>query len=254
MKCVWILTVVGLLLVGVTGCSHTEATVVAEEARPEPAPVKTVMLIDREDPDMQEAIRTARRDVDTFLIALHQSEPGCSDFAVKVAFTEQDVIEHLWLIEPRYEEGVLVGKLASTPQYLTDYLVGGTYAVTPEEVTDWYYYQGDQMVGGYTVKLLEQLAKNNHGDPSVPSILESQASEPNNELAVSSEEGSIAAQENALTTPPSTSTDLLAPAASEGDSLTSADSAGNNGASGSSGASENRATNDLPTDDLLLGQ
>lgn len=117
-------------------------------------PAKTIMLIDREDPDMQRAIRMARREVDDFLIALVQPRPDQTDFAVKVAFGKEEVIEHLWLVDLKYVGGVLIGKLASTPQELGEFVVGEIYGVTPEEVTDWYYFDEEEMVGGYTVKLL----------------------------------------------------------------------------------------------------
>jgi uncharacterized protein YegJ (DUF2314 family) len=116
--------------------------------------IKAVMLIDRENPDMQVAIRKARREVDDFLIALTNPRSSQQDFAVKAAFADGDLIEHMWLVDLKFEHGLLLGKLANQPELVSGFEKEGLYAVTPEEITDWYYYEEDQLVGGYSLDVL----------------------------------------------------------------------------------------------------
>ena len=140
-----------------SGCQQTTSEANASEtpvaAKP-PEPTQTVLLIEREDSDMQGAIRQARREVDDFLISLLQPKSNQADFAVKAAFAEGDQIEHMWMVDLSFEQGLLLGKLANDPQFVSGFEKGGHYAVTPEEITDWYYFEDEEMIGGYTVKLL----------------------------------------------------------------------------------------------------
>ena len=114
----------------------------------------STMLIDREDSGMQAAIRQARREVDDFLIALVQPKPNYADFAVKAAFSTEDTVEHMWLVDVKFEHGLILGTLSNTPELVTGYASGETYAVTPEEITDWYYYDNDHLHGGFTIQVL----------------------------------------------------------------------------------------------------
>lgn len=101
---------------------------------------------------MQDAIRTARREIDTFLDRLQHPQPNQTDFAIKAAFAEGEQIEHMWLIDLKYDSGLLIGTLANQPELTKTFEYGTSYAVTPEEISDWYYFENDRMIGGYTLQ------------------------------------------------------------------------------------------------------
>ncbi len=101
---------------------------------------------------MQDAIRNARRDVDRLLLALQSPKSEQSHFAIKVAFSEGAFIEHMWLVDLQYDSGMLIGKLANRPELIKDVAEGQTYATTPEELSDWYFFENGEIIGGYTLQ------------------------------------------------------------------------------------------------------
>lgn len=124
--------------------------VLAQEA-PKPFPT--------EDERMEAAVAEARSRVDEFLAALNAGDAErYPQLAVKVAVAEDEVIEHLWLKDVRYEDGHFIGKLNNTPHMITKVKRGDEVKVAKEEISDWIYADSEKrkMVGGFTDKAAEE--------------------------------------------------------------------------------------------------
>lgn len=115
-----------------------------------------VIAVDEDDPEMVAAIAEAKANVQQFIDALSNPTATQSDFAVKFPVTDGDQVEHMWLMPVRYENGKFRGVINNEPQMVTNVKLGDEVEVAPGEISDWMYFDNDDFVGGYSVKLLMQ--------------------------------------------------------------------------------------------------
>ena len=118
-----------------------------------------IVLVDGDDPAMAAAVAEARQTVGEFVKALHNPPPGSSDFAVKKKFVDGDQVEFMWLTSPTYANGEFTGTLDNDPQLVSNATSGTQYSVKETEIEDWLYFQGDEMKGAFSVKVLQQMAE-----------------------------------------------------------------------------------------------
>ena len=118
-------------------------------ARGEDPPILVSSIADDE---MEQAMDRARASVDEFLVVLKQEPPGVYT-AVKVAVSEESETEHLWLVDPRYEAGMIHGSLGNRPVGLTSWQVGDPAIVAPNEISDWMIIEDGVLRGGFTLRV-----------------------------------------------------------------------------------------------------
>lgn len=117
---------------------------------------KSVIMVPDHDPEMDAAIERARASVGTFISRLQAPAQGDANFAVKVPIRDGDQVEHFWLDDVRYANGVFNGKLGNEPEIVTGHKYGENVSVAQTEISDWMYVQNDVLVGGHTIRLLRQ--------------------------------------------------------------------------------------------------
>lgn len=108
-----------------------------------------------DDPELLAAEAEARTTLDAFLADLESPAPGHEDHAVKTAFREGTVVEHMWVGDLRWDGTRFHGRIANEPVDVSNVSAGQTVVVERADVEDWMYYDaaGD-IVGGYTVQVL----------------------------------------------------------------------------------------------------
>jgi uncharacterized protein YegJ (DUF2314 family) len=102
---------------------------------------------------MLSAINTARSLLRQFFEAFYAPKPNQKSFLLKVAFHDQDQIEHIWLADLDLMSTPPTGVIANEPKIPT---VSFMQRVPFEaaEITDWMYYEDECLVGGFTTRVL----------------------------------------------------------------------------------------------------
>jgi uncharacterized protein YegJ (DUF2314 family) len=121
-------------------------------AAPEKVPV---VEIAEEDPRMKAAVAEARRRWPEFVTAFARRRPE-QKFAVKAGISDGRHVEYLWLTVQHLKDGIH-GQVDNEPVELTSVCLGSKVRVPVEELTDWLYTDGDEMKGGFTVKVIQEL-------------------------------------------------------------------------------------------------
>jgi len=112
------------------------------------------------DPDMAAAVAEARRRWPEFIAAFNNRKPG-QNFAAKRAFSDGRNTEYMWISVERVEHDVAYGVVNNDPVNLRGVRCGDDAEVRLEELNDWMYADGDEMVGGFTVNVV--MAKTRSG-------------------------------------------------------------------------------------------
>src|SRR5262249_45481080 len=110
--------------------------------------------VDKDDPKMNAAIAKARSTVNTFIAALSAPKPNQADFSVKMAFTDGEHTEHMWLGSVRYDGKVFRGVVNNDPELVNNVKVGQKASIEPSKVSDWMFVENGKLVGGYTIRVL----------------------------------------------------------------------------------------------------
>jgi uncharacterized protein YegJ (DUF2314 family) len=134
--------VLGLVIVA--GCNK----------KPKPASDDPVTMFDKNDPKMNAAMDKARGSVKSFIAALKAPKAGQSGFSVKMAFTDGDQTEHMWLSPVSYDGTKFSGTVNNTPEMVKNVKIGQTVTVSPEKISDWMYIENKKLVGGETLRVM----------------------------------------------------------------------------------------------------
>jgi uncharacterized protein YegJ (DUF2314 family) len=129
-----------------------------------------VRSVASDDAEMLAAINKARSSIREFFDALTHPKPGQESFLLKVAFTQGDQVEHLWLADLDLSAAKPKGVVASEPQ-LKKLRFKQTVEFDPAYISDWMYVDHGKLVGGYTIRLLRErmtTEKRKTFDSSVP--------------------------------------------------------------------------------------
>jgi len=105
------------------------------------------------DTQLQEASNAATSMWSIFVNAFEQRHPG-QTFAVKAPFTDGHETEYMWLLVTEIGENTVIGSLDNDPVYLRNVGAGDTVTVSLDQVNDWLYTDGEEMVGGFTAEAL----------------------------------------------------------------------------------------------------
>ena len=105
---------------------------------------------------MQSAIATAKQKFGQFVDVL-QSGDG-EKFAIKIAVTDNEVVEFVWLPDVVNENGTFKGKVRNEPTNVTNIHFGQSLGASEDEIVDWMFMRDGKMHGNFTMRpLLETL-------------------------------------------------------------------------------------------------
>jgi uncharacterized protein YegJ (DUF2314 family) len=116
-----------------------------------------VTSVSDDDPRMNAAIAKARETVDTFIAALQSPRTGQSEFTVKMAFTDGEHTEHMWLSPVSYDGKIFHGTVQNDPANVANVKLGQAASIEPSKISDWMYVENGKLVGGYTVRALREI-------------------------------------------------------------------------------------------------
>ena len=105
---------------------------------------------------MDEAIARARQEVDYFIAALEKGEG--TDFAVKAPIEDDGKVEHFWLTDVAYRDGVFEGTIGNDPGIVDNVEFGQNWTINRSEISDWMFLRDEKIYGNYTMRpLLETM-------------------------------------------------------------------------------------------------
>lgn len=107
-------------------------------------------IVEKEDADMKDAFRQARRGLDTFLTTWRNPSTESANFSVKVGVKEGENAEYFWISPFRHGTGRFIGVVNNEPQMVSSVKLGGEITFTKDQIVDWLYYRQGKMVGNYT--------------------------------------------------------------------------------------------------------
>lgn len=115
-----------------------------------------------DDPELNAAIDEAQRRLPEFRRALDEDArrliPALNGALVKARFKNPvtGAIEHMWIEDVGFEGDKIVGTLASEPNNIPELSNGQWVSVSPDDISDWVYRQGDRTGGGFTVRVIQR--------------------------------------------------------------------------------------------------
>jgi len=113
-----------------------------------------IVWIDKDDPDMSKAIRTARDSLDEFLELHAAPEPGMSDFKIKVRIEDDYGSEHFWITPFEADQRGFIGTLANEPRAIRSVAHGQRIEFDRDMISDWGYIQNGKQIGSFTICVL----------------------------------------------------------------------------------------------------
>jgi uncharacterized protein YegJ (DUF2314 family) len=107
-----------------------------------------------DDAEMEAAMRKGRETLPEFVNALLEPPPNSRDFAIKKGFPAEKREEFIWLTEVKLAKDGFRAVIGNAPVWAADLQLGDSVAVKRDEVVDWMYVRNNQLVGGFTVRVL----------------------------------------------------------------------------------------------------
>lgn len=123
-----------------------------------------VIMVDDNDKDMARAIKNARRTVSDFIQRLKHPQKYDESFSIKKKIQYHGEIEHFWLSNVTYRNGVFAGKIANQPELVKNVQFGDTVKVKETEISDWMWLNRGKMHGGYTLRAMLKYMSLNQAD------------------------------------------------------------------------------------------
>ncbi|MGY0216451.1 YegJ family protein [Endozoicomonadaceae bacterium StTr2] len=110
-----------------------------------------VVMIHEQDQAMNQAIQTARSQLDRFFEIAANPPAGAERFKLKVMVADENGVEHLWFSPFREIEGGYAGILVNQPGTIRTMEYGEIYAFRYDQITDWGYVLDGKQIGSFTV-------------------------------------------------------------------------------------------------------
>lgn len=110
-----------------------------------------VVGVEQSDPAMAAAIKQARRSIGALVARWSELQAEGVYASVKVPVAEDGEVEHIWLSDISFEDGLVQGRLGNVPVGLPGWSLGDPIAVPLDEISDWMVVRGDQLIGGYSL-------------------------------------------------------------------------------------------------------
>ncbi len=133
--------------------SHPVATAIAQS--------DNVSQVAEDDRHMNLAMDSARKSLAEFWQAVETPPARSTGFALKVGFSENGNVEHIWCNKPERRNGKILATVANTPVSVTHIKEGQRVEIDPQIISDWMYIRADgKIVGGRTIRaLLKHMSK-----------------------------------------------------------------------------------------------
>jgi uncharacterized protein YegJ (DUF2314 family) len=124
---------------------------VDENEKPE-----TLFVGGYDEKEMEAAIEKARSQVDAFIERMAKGDG--EQFSVKAAVHDGKNVEHFWLTDLVYRDGVFEGTIGNDPGVVSNVQFGQKWTVKKSEISDWMYVLNDKIHGNYTMRVLLKTA------------------------------------------------------------------------------------------------
>jgi uncharacterized protein YegJ (DUF2314 family) len=112
-----------------------------------------------DDPRMAAAVEEARTRWPEFAAAFQANHDEDKPFLIKAEFRQGETAEFMWVTVTRIEEEIVHGVLENTPHELTNVREGDEVAVPLSALNDWLYVKDDEPVGGFTLKAIAEIER-----------------------------------------------------------------------------------------------
>ncbi|MEH0154202.1 DUF2314 domain-containing protein [Limibacter armeniacum] len=106
------------------------------------------------DPEMEEAIASAKATFDEFVKALEEKDEKNTFFSIKLPFKTSTGHEHIWLSYIEKREGAFWGLIDNLPNHISGFEIGDRVKIDPEAISDWFYINRGKLIGGYTIRVI----------------------------------------------------------------------------------------------------
>jgi uncharacterized protein YegJ (DUF2314 family) len=142
-------------VVGVGGCGlrRTDNDILKRPDQPD------ITYVPQGDPEMKQAENTARKTVGQFIAAMKSPKPNQTDFSIKAEFKDGETKEFMWLNELHFDGVKFTGKLNNVPEAVKNLKLGDEVSVPKDQIADWMYAEDGDMVGGYSIRVLDERSK-----------------------------------------------------------------------------------------------
>jgi uncharacterized protein YegJ (DUF2314 family) len=130
--------------------SNEEPIVVRREGQPDMVRTRD------DDQEIEKAMQTAAQNLNQFVEAFKAPKADQTGFSIRKRFTEKGMVEHMWVIDLKYDGRNFSGRLNNEPVDVKNVKLGDIVTISPAEVSDWLYIQGGKLVGGYTVRVFHR--------------------------------------------------------------------------------------------------
>lgn len=119
-----------------------------------------IIQVEGTDPRMVAAVEEANRRWPEFVAALATRKCPEDIFAVKARFSEGEEEEFMWVSVDKIDGEKILGRLGNSPAMIKSLREGDYVTVSRENLNDWLYgYTDGQPVGGFTMKVMEEIMK-----------------------------------------------------------------------------------------------
>lgn len=109
-----------------------------------------------DDPRMKKAIAEARRRWPEFVAAFQTRQAG-QRFSVKAPLRDGGKTEFIWIEVTGIGKDTIQGKLDNEPAEVKSMKIGDAVRVEVKTLNDWLYLSNGEMIGGFTVKVMQQI-------------------------------------------------------------------------------------------------
>jgi uncharacterized protein YegJ (DUF2314 family) len=123
-----------------------------------------VINVPDDDPRMEAAVKEARERWPEFVAAFEARQEG-QHFAVKSRFSEGEEVEWMWTGVTAIEQDHVLGLLDNDPVSLKKVKSGSRVRVAIADLGDWMYTRGEELQGGFTVKVVAEAAQKKQEAP-----------------------------------------------------------------------------------------
>ena len=107
------------------------------------------------DAEMNAATAHARDTLPTFWASYDAPKPTESGHCLKVRFTGDGYVEHIWMADlEKLPDGNYSGRFSNGPTNLPGKDIGDQAEFEHADISDWMFMRNEKIVGGETIKLL----------------------------------------------------------------------------------------------------
>lgn len=117
-------------------------------------PADKVVTTKTGDPEIAEARTKARASLATFWDAFEAQRTGERGYSVKIAIADNGKVEHFWVGDLKRYGTKINGRIANTPNFVTNVKFGQRYTFNEADIEDWTFLRNGKIVGNETARPL----------------------------------------------------------------------------------------------------